>query len=421
MRENPLVHDFFSEIDRLLEQGNYDEAKARLGRRLDQNPHDRETELYLLFLNITVRGPLTYESEINRLRFVSDLSPAATEVVRKIFLLAFDAAQKAGREKQAWVYQRLLRRLVLNQPLGSATLQDEDTAESSTLSSDHGSTDEAYGPAAKRQPNWLSRLGHTVLATRQRKLPAQMLVFVALGILIGVIPCFFLARGNVGHEGVNYTGVKESAERALPFLLGPRDLPRAIIGSLEPSAQASSKRSKGTVAANKNAVTPEKEAEPAESPVAPRGFVILLIAILFWAVSLFLVAEAAKSQQWALGNKDGIPEARSGVDMSQLLSCLFVLLWFGRELFLAQPAQGPFHFIWQLLEKPEQLTPGILLAVFPPLLVGLVKLITAMGLRGEEAQNEIERRNRLWVNGVFISLHLIFAIAAAVFLARSVL
>ena len=173
-------------------------------------------------------------------------------------------------------------------------------------------------------------------------------------------------------------------------------------------------------AANKNAVIPPKEAEPAE-PVAPGGFVTLLISILLWAVSLFLVAEAAKSQQWALGNKDGIPEARSGVDMSQLLSCLFVLLWFGRELFLAQPAEGPFHFIWQLLEKPEQLTPGILLAVFPPLLVGLVKLITAMGLGREEAQNEIERRNRLWVNGVFISLHLIFAIAAAVFLARSIL
>ena len=65
MRENSSVHDFFSEIDRLLEQGKYDEAKARLHRRLDQNPHDRETELYLLFLNITLRGPLTYESEID--------------------------------------------------------------------------------------------------------------------------------------------------------------------------------------------------------------------------------------------------------------------------------------------------------------------------------------------------------------------
>jgi hypothetical protein len=111
---------------------------------------------------------------------------------------------------------------------------------------------------------------------------------------------------------------------------------------LEPSAQASLKRSKTAVTVNKNAVIPAtKEPEPAE-PVAPRGFVTLLISILLWAVSLFLVAEAAKSQQWALGNKDGIPEARSGVDMSQLLSCL--LFFYGLAHFWSCAGRGPVSF-----------------------------------------------------------------------------
>jgi hypothetical protein len=88
------------------------------------------------------------------------------------------------------------------------------------------------------------------------------------------------------------------------------------------------------------------------------------------------------------------------------------------RIFGLVPAEGPFHFIWQLLEKPAT-DAGNLVAVFPPPLVGY-ETYYRDGAQGEP-QNEIERRNRLWVNGVFISLHLIFAIAAAVFLARSIL
>src|ERR1051325_2018645 len=104
------------------------------------------------------------------------------------------------------------------------------------------------------------------------------------------------------------------------------------------------------------------------------NFVLFLLALFLWAVSLFLVAEAAKSQKWALGG-EGLPDPYSGVGMAQFLSLIFILLWTAR-VFLMSQLPDPLHFISQLLLKPDQLTGGFLLAVFPPVVVGLVKLIT---------------------------------------------
>ena len=149
-----------------------------------------------------------------------------------------------------------------------------------------------------------------------------------------------------------------------------------------------------------------------------RNFILLLIALLLWAISLFLVAEAAKDQKWAWGERDGIPEPYSGVAMSQLLSCLFILLWLARDFFLNQSPQDPIRFLSQLLIKPEQLTPGILLAVFPPVIVGVVKLVTALVVSQGEQENQVDRKNRLWVTSVFLVLHVITAVAAIMLLTR---
>jgi hypothetical protein len=149
------------------------------------------------------------------------------------------------------------------------------------------------------------------------------------------------------------------------------------------------------------------------------NFVLLLIAVLLWAVSLFLVGEAAKSQRWALGGPGGMPEPYSGVGMSQMLSLLFIFLWLARVFVMSRPAPDLLRFIPQLLASPEQLTPGILLAVFPPLVVGVVKLATALVVSHGQTESEIERRNRFWVTTVFIALHLIIAVATAVLLIRA--
>jgi hypothetical protein len=149
------------------------------------------------------------------------------------------------------------------------------------------------------------------------------------------------------------------------------------------------------------------------------NFVLFLIALLIWAVSLFLVGEAAKSQKWALGRSDGMADPHSGVAMSQLLSLLFLILWLARVFFSTAPAVNPFHFISQVLVRPDQFTPGLLLASFPPLIVGMVKLVTALVVSRGEAEIELQQQNRRRVTWVFLLLHLTMAGVAAILLQRS--
>jgi hypothetical protein len=68
--------------------------------------------------------------------------------------------------------------------------------------------------------------------------------------------------------------------------------------------------------------------------------------------------------------------------------------------------------------NPEQLTPKILLAVFPLLIVGMMKLVTALGAVRQAIENQVQRRNQLWVNTVFLSLHVIVGVGATMFLVR---
>ena len=135
-------------------------------------------------------------------------------------------------------------------------------------------------------------------------------------------------------------------------------------------------------------------------------------------VSLFLVIEAAKSQRWAFGSSEGKPDPYSGVFMSQMISICFILLWFVRTLLLTRLPQEPLEFLTRVLLRPGQFTPGFLMASFPPLIVGLVELITVLaGSRGGLAE-EVEARSRLWVTFVFVFFHLLTALAAIALLTR---
>jgi hypothetical protein len=106
-----------AEVDVFLSDGRYDDAKALLAERLDKNPLDRESKLYLLLVNVILNGPAVYENDIDQLRSLSNFSDIEKEIVRRVFILGFESAKKEEREDQAWAYQRLSRRLLLNQRL----------------------------------------------------------------------------------------------------------------------------------------------------------------------------------------------------------------------------------------------------------------------------------------------------------------
>ncbi|HXG53639.1 MAG TPA: hypothetical protein VNN77_19735 [candidate division Zixibacteria bacterium] len=150
------------------------------------------------------------------------------------------------------------------------------------------------------------------------------------------------------------------------------------------------------------------------------SFILLLVALLLWSVSLFLVGEAGKSQHWATSGRSGPPEPYSGVAMSQVLSCLFVVLWIARAYFTFRPGADLRRFISHLLSRPELLAPGFLFAVFPPLIVGLVKLATALVVDRGDSESAAERRNRRWIGSVLVFFHLTVALAAALLVHRFV-
>ena len=77
----------FSEIDCLLDAGRYEDAKV-LVSFLDRYWSDRESQLALLLINVTLYGPLPYKEEISQLRTMADASGFEKEIIRKIVLQA---------------------------------------------------------------------------------------------------------------------------------------------------------------------------------------------------------------------------------------------------------------------------------------------------------------------------------------------
>ena len=148
-------------------------------------------------------------------------------------------------------------------------------------------------------------------------------------------------------------------------------------------------------------------------------FFLFLVSITIWMFSLFLVNEAAKSQEWDLTNADGMPNPNSGVRMSIWVSIFFILLWLLRTVLLAPLPKEPLQLLTQVLDRPGPFTPGFLMASFPPLIVGLVKLTTSLtASRWRKSVDTEDHRGRLRVNLVLLGLHLLTVFASIAILRR---
>jgi hypothetical protein len=103
-------------LDSLLAQNKLADALALLchGAR---GAGEREAGLYTLLIKIRLHGPEYYEQRIDALRALAGLTDHEKTLIRRIFLYAFQVAEQAGQEDKRWIYQRLLRRSLLGQPL----------------------------------------------------------------------------------------------------------------------------------------------------------------------------------------------------------------------------------------------------------------------------------------------------------------
>ena len=107
-------------IEPLVPQPKPTGPSAAPDRRLEGHPGNRESELRALLIKIKAHGPEKYEREINGVREMPALEEPEREVIREIFLYGYGAAQAQAQENKARAYQRLLRRLLLHQPLNQS-------------------------------------------------------------------------------------------------------------------------------------------------------------------------------------------------------------------------------------------------------------------------------------------------------------
>ena len=117
MAELPITDFTYSLAQRLLQDRLYDRAIVTLSQRIESQPGDRMARLLLLLANVSQFGTGPFNRQIEELRLVADLSSDERHIVRKIFLVCFQHAERDSQTLQKIVYQRLIRRLMLNQPL----------------------------------------------------------------------------------------------------------------------------------------------------------------------------------------------------------------------------------------------------------------------------------------------------------------
>ena len=106
-----------AEINFFQSHGGYDLTKALIADGSDNNLSDRERKLCNLLREVMINGPAAYEDDIDQLRSFCNFSDTEKAILRQLFILGVKSAQKESREDQVWAFQRLLRRLLLNQPL----------------------------------------------------------------------------------------------------------------------------------------------------------------------------------------------------------------------------------------------------------------------------------------------------------------
>jgi hypothetical protein len=117
MAELPVTDFTYSFVQRLIQEAHYDQAIAALSQRIETQPQDRMSRLLLLLANVSQFGTGPFNRQIEELRLVDDLSSNERHIVRQIFLVCFRHAERDGQTIQKIVFQRLIRRLMLNQPL----------------------------------------------------------------------------------------------------------------------------------------------------------------------------------------------------------------------------------------------------------------------------------------------------------------
>ena len=135
MTEQPNTDFTYSLVQRLLQEARYNEAIIALSQRIEIQPDDRMARLLLLLANVSHFGTGPFNRQIEEVRLLAGLSSNERHIVRQIFLACFQHAERDGQTIQKIAYQRLIRRLMLNQPLDISITEAREIEQSAEHSS----------------------------------------------------------------------------------------------------------------------------------------------------------------------------------------------------------------------------------------------------------------------------------------------
>lgn len=112
------------QVETQLDAGSKESTRSPLADTAPSEPSDRYRQLCDLLAQVEASGPAPFEPDIDRIRQYIDLSETEREVVAKIFRRGFEAALLKADQHKSWAYQRLLRRLLVGQPLDCPIIGD---------------------------------------------------------------------------------------------------------------------------------------------------------------------------------------------------------------------------------------------------------------------------------------------------------
>ena len=117
MQHLPAIFGRFKSEQRRSTQEKNANAPLHSAQIGESGSFDRQAQFSHLLARIQVYGVPYYEQEIDQIRTVDHLSESEREIVLEIFRFGYEAAEKELRQDKMVAYQRLLRRLLLHQPL----------------------------------------------------------------------------------------------------------------------------------------------------------------------------------------------------------------------------------------------------------------------------------------------------------------
>jgi len=108
------------------------------------------------------------------------------------------------------------------------------------------------------------------------------------------------------------------------------------------------------------------------------NYTILVLSIVLCGISLFLVCEGSKYQEWATAGDEAAPHPKSGVKFSiafpVLIFILWVPYWINAPYFFGYSSSGIVH---NIIFHPLDYAPAFILASLPAALIGLLKFLLA--------------------------------------------